>query len=88
VNERYRICAGATLGAIAGAAVAYLFFTEQGREVRDQIEPAVDELMGEFRKFRGTIEKLGSMAEEGLRALEEFQSARTQQPFSPRDVSH
>ena len=88
MSDQYRICAGATLGAIAGAVVGYLFFTEHGREVRERLDPAIDDLMDEFRKFRGTLEKLGNMAEDGLRALDEFQSARGQTPFVRRDVSH
>ena len=88
MSEQYRICAGATLGALVGAAVAYLFFTDDGRVVRDRIEPAIDEAMAEFQKFRGTIEKIGSMANEGIRALNEFQMARAQPPYPDTGMSH
>jgi len=65
---------------LVGAAVAYLFFTDHGRGVRDSLEPTVDDLMGEFQRFRRTIEKVGEMANDGLRAFHEFQSARAQYP--------
>ena len=76
MSDQTRICAGATIGALIGAAAAYLFYTDHGRIVRDRLEPAVDELMREFNKFRGTVEKLGGMANDGLRVLQEFQNAR------------
>ena len=88
VSEQSRMCAGAALGAIAGAVAAYLFFTESGRVVRDRIEPAIDDLTNEFQKFRGTIEKVGAMANDGLRALEEFQAARAQPHFPDSGLSH
>jgi hypothetical protein len=78
VNDQSRVITGAAIGALAGAAVSYLFFTEGGRGVRDRIEPAVDDMLREFTRFRGTLEKVGGMANEGLRALQEFQTARSQ----------
>jgi len=47
------------------------------------MEPAVDDLMREFHKFRRTLEKVGDMANDGLRAFNEFQAARGQSPFPP-----
>lgn len=82
MTERATICTGAMVGAVVGATAAYLFFTERGRVTRDRIEPAVDDLMREFQKFRGTIEKIGDMANDGLRAFQEFQQARTME-FQP-----
>ena len=86
--NQYRICAGATLGAFIGAAVAYLFFTDEGRVLRERFEPAVDDVMSEFGKFRGTLEKMGEMATTGLKAFEEFQTARAQPPYSGGGLSH
>jgi len=89
VTERNAVCAGGMVGALVGAAAAYLFFTDRGRGVRDRVEPAVDDMMREFQKFRRTLEKVGDMANDGLRAFNEFQQARsqTQFPVAPR-TSH
>jgi hypothetical protein len=70
-----------------GAAASYLFITEAGRSVRDRMEPAVDDLMREFQKFRRTLEKVGDMANDGVRAFHEFQQARQTQ-FSGGRTSH
>jgi gas vesicle protein len=79
---------GATLGALCGAAVVYLFFTDRGRELRDQMEPAIDELRREFGRFQKTIEKVGGLASDGLRAVEEFRSARGQSPNPSETPPH
>ncbi len=83
MRDRNAVCAGAMVGALVGAAATYLFYTEGGRGVRDRFEPAVDDVVREFHKFRRTLEKVGDMASDGLRAFTEFQQARTQSPFSP-----
>jgi gas vesicle protein len=88
VTERGVVCAGTIVGAIVGAVGSYLFFTERGHELRDRMEPAVDELMQEFGRFRRTFEKVGDMATDGLRAFNEFQQARGSQFPGPRSTSH
>jgi gas vesicle protein len=81
VTERNAIAVGAAVGALVGGAAAYLFFTERGRYLRERMEPAMDDLMGEFHRFRRTLEKVGDMANDGLRAFNEFQQARAQTQF-------
>ena len=86
MNERTAVLAGALVGALTGAFTSYLFFTERGRNMRDRIEPTVDELRHEFLKFQRTIEKVGDMASEGMRVVNEFNAARAQTRFP--DTSH
>ena len=88
MTERNVICAGAMIGALVGGAASYLFFTERGAGLRDQLEPAVDDLMREFQKFRRTLEKVGDMANDGVRAFQEFQQARDQSSFPAGRTSH
>jgi gas vesicle protein len=70
--------AGALVGAMTGACAAYLFFTEPGRYVRSRFEPMVDDARREFTRFQKTIEKIGDMATDGIRAVNEFNAARSQ----------
>jgi gas vesicle protein len=77
----------AVCGAIIGAAAGYLFFTPQGRALRDRIEPAVDEMRREVERFQGTIEKVGILAGDSLRVVKEFNEARGQ-TFPPPSTSH
>ena len=52
-------------GAVIGGVAAYLFFTERGRSVRRQMEPALDDLSRELMSFRATVQKAGGVASEG-----------------------
>jgi hypothetical protein len=47
------ILTGAVLGGVAG----YLFFTDRGRALRLQLEPAVEDFARELSGFRGTIQR-------------------------------
>ena len=76
------------MGALIGAAASYLFFTDAGRGLRNRFEPAVDDLRREFARFQKTIEKVGEMANDGLRVVDEFNAARTQSSFPGTRTSH
>jgi len=82
VSEQSRVMAGAAVGALVGAAAGYLFFTERGRDWRDRLEPTVDDLRREFTRFQKAIEKVGEIANDGLRVVNEFNAARAQSAFS------
>ena len=77
----------ALIGAVAGAAWGYLYLTESGRRVRTQIEPKLDDFMGELHRMRGTIEKAKNAANEGWQSLNDLTGGSERQPF-PRGVSH
>ena len=88
MNERTAVIAGALVGAMTGAFAGYLFFSERGRELRDRFEPMVDDLKHEFARFQKTLEKVGDMANDGMRAVHEFNAARAQSQFSSNRTSH
>jgi gas vesicle protein len=58
-------------GAAVGAVAAFLFFTERGRSLRRQIEPALDNLSRELNSFRATVQKASGAASEGWKLLNE-----------------
>ena len=88
MNDSRIMVAGALVGALVGAAASYLFFTNAGGELRSRIEPAVDDLRREFGRFQKTVEKLGEMANDGIRAVNEFNTARAQSSYSDQRASH
>jgi len=61
--------AASLIGAVAGGVWGWLYMTENGRRVRDQIEPKLDDFVNEIGRIRGTVEKARSAATEGLRSL-------------------
>jgi hypothetical protein len=74
VDERSRVLAATCLGAVAGGLWGWLYLTESGRRVRDQIEPRLDDLVNEITRVRGTVEKARSAANEGWRSLNDITS--------------
>ena len=69
---------GGAVGMVCGATAAYLFSTDRGRGLREQLEAAVDDLRREFNRFQKTIGKVGDLANDGMRAVAEFKAARRQ----------
>ncbi|MBA2258947.1 MAG: hypothetical protein H0W18_08620 [Acidobacteria bacterium] len=71
MDERSRVLMATVLGAVAGGVYGWLYMTEQGKRVRDQIEPKLDDFMRELTNVRGTVEKARTAANEGWRSLGE-----------------
>ncbi len=57
MDERSKVLMATLLGAIAGGVYGWLYMTENGRRVRDQIEPKLDDFVNELTRVRGTVEK-------------------------------
>ena len=70
---------GAVLGGIAG----YFFFTERGRELRRQLEPALDDCLRELNSFRVTVEKAVGVAHDGWKLLNEAMEPGSQNTRYP-----
>ena len=75
MDERSRVLTATVLGAIAGGVWGWLYLTQQGRRVRSQIEPKLDDFMRELHNVRGTVEKARSAANEGWRSLNDVAGA-------------
>jgi hypothetical protein len=60
------------LGAVIGGVWGWLYLTQAGRRVRDQIEPKLDDFLGELTRARGTVEKARTAANEGWRSLNDI----------------
>jgi gas vesicle protein len=72
MNEHSKVVAGAIVGAVVGAAATYLFLTDQGRTLRERLEPAIDEARSEFSKFQGTLVRAAAVVNDGVRLVQEF----------------
>ncbi len=72
VDERSRVFIAALVGAVAGGLWGWMYLTESGRRVRDQIEPKLDDFMNELTRMRGTVDKARTAANEGWRSLNEM----------------
>jgi hypothetical protein len=54
---------------VLGGMAGYLFFTEQGRRMRRQLEPALEDFSKELMSFRATVQKAAGVANEGWKLL-------------------
>ena len=72
MNEHSKVVAGAIVGAVVGAAATYLFLTDEGRMLRERLEPAIDEARSELSKFQGTLVRAAGVVNEGVRLVQEF----------------
>ena len=57
------------VGAVIGGIAGFLFFTDRGRSIRRQFEPALEDFSRELMSFRATVQKAVGVASEGWNLL-------------------
>lgn len=67
--DNSREIAATLVGAVIGGIAGYLFFTDRGRSMRRQIEPALEDFSRELMSFRTTVQKASGVASEGWKLL-------------------
>lgn len=72
MNDKSRVLLSTLAGAAIGGLFGYLYLTAEGRRLRDEIEPRLDEFSREIRKLRSTVAKAQEVANEGWRSLNEL----------------
>jgi gas vesicle protein len=60
------------VGAVVGGVAGYLFLTEEGRQVRERLEPGMDNVLREVRGLRSAAEKARQAVGEGLKTVEDL----------------
>ena len=70
-----RTMAATIAGAAVGGVIGYLFFSPNGRAMRREIEPAIEDLARELVSFRTTVQKAAGVANDGWRLLNEVTGA-------------
>jgi gas vesicle protein len=75
-----RAVTATVVGAVIGGVVGYLFFTDRGRSLRRQIEPALDDISRELHSFRATVQKAAGVANEGWKLLNDALGEGGHQP--------
>ena len=83
MNDNSRAVAATIAGAVIGALAGYVLFTERGRAVRQQFEPALDNFVRELNSFRQTVEKAAGAASEGWKLLNETMDSGSQRSRYP-----
>jgi gas vesicle protein len=65
-TQRARILAGAVIG----AGFAFLFLTKSGKQLLDNAEPWLDEVIRDMQRLRATAAKVRDAVDEGRRSFE------------------
>ena len=71
MDERTHVFAATVLGAAAGGVLGYLYLTERGRRVREQLEPFFDSVIDEIHQAQHTVDKARLAAVEGRRTIDD-----------------
>lgn len=71
MNDRQREIVAAVVGAVAGGIAGYVLFTERGRELRRQLEPALEDFAHELVQLRGTVNRAIGVASQGWHVFNE-----------------
>ena len=74
MDDRSAVLLGALVGALAGGAVGFLYFTESGRRVREDFEPRMNDIIAELHRARVSAERAVDAAGEGWRSVQQMQS--------------
>ena len=69
MTQKSQAVAAAMVGGVVGAVAGYMFFTDQGRSWRRQLEPAIEDMARELAQFRGTLSRAMGVANEGWKVL-------------------
>ena len=72
MEDRARVLMSVCLGALIGGVAGYLFLTDDGRRLRERLEPGMDDLLREMRHLRSAAEKARLAAAEGLLTVSEL----------------
>ena len=80
MEDRARVLMSACLGALIGGVAGYLFLTEDGRRLRERLEPGMDDLLREMRHLRSAAEKARMAAAEGVQTVHELRRSLTPRP--------
>ena len=72
MDDRARVLMSACLGALIGGVAGYLFLTDDGRRLRERLEPGMDDLLREMRHLRSAAEKARLAVAEGLMTVSEL----------------
>jgi len=71
VTDNTQAMAATVLGAVVGGIAGYLFLSDRGRRLRDQLEPGLDDFARELNNFRSTIRKASGVASESWKLMGE-----------------
>ena len=71
MRDRTALLVGLVAGAVVGGAAGWLFLTDDGRRLRRDLQPRLDDLAERAVQLRDTATRAQRAANEGWRAIQE-----------------
>ena len=75
MNEDTRVITGATLVALAGGSMAFLAFTDRGRDALRRVGPALDDVSHTLQEIRSIVRKIDGVVQEAEATLTDVRAA-------------
>jgi hypothetical protein len=69
MDDRARIALSMGIGAAVGGFVGFLLFTDRGRSFRRDLEPQLEEFLGEAQRLTAAFERTRKAVKDGLATL-------------------
>jgi gas vesicle protein len=71
MRDRTALLVGLVAGAVVGGAAGWLFLTDSGRKVRQDLRPRLDDLAERAMQLRETASRAQRAAQESWRSIQE-----------------
>ncbi len=71
MTDRTKIVLAAAAGALGGAVAGYLFLTRRGEQLREQLGPGLDEVLGRLQDLQASVQHARGVAEQSWATLRE-----------------
>lgn len=72
MTDRTKIMLSALAGAAGGAVAGYLFLTKHGEELREQLGPGLEDVIGRLQDLQASVQHARGVADQSWSALRDI----------------
>lgn len=72
MDQRSKVLVATLVGTVAGGVLGWLYLTDRGRDVRQELDPMLDVVVDELEQARHTIVKAREAVSEGRRVVDDL----------------
>lgn len=72
MTDRTKIMLSALAGAVGGAVAGYLFLTKPGEELREQLGPGLEDVLGRLQELQASVQHARGVADQSWSALRDI----------------
>ena len=72
MTDRTKIVVAALAGALGGAVAGYLFLTKDGEELREQVGPGLEDVIGRLQDLQASVQHARGVADQSWSALRDI----------------